>query len=217
MKGPASRALSPCGIQTGLTLTNVHSKERQMREKGGGGEAERPREGRGLSVSEHGRHTKQRAPARRTNRDRENAGSRGEGCSAPPRDPRRCWDTASPSLNSQQKPECAARGSRGTEPQRNQWDTTTERPEGATVSDCTHTHTHTHTQSVSPQEFLKSQEPGGAWVAQWIKCPTLAQVTISQFMGSSPALGSVLTMQSLLGILCLPLSLPLPHSLSLSQ
>ena len=49
----------------------------------------------------------------------------------------------------------------------------------------------------------------------------LAQVMISWFMGSSSALGSVLTAQSLLGILSLPLSLPLTHScehaLSLSQ
>ena len=33
---------------------------------------------------------------------------------------------------------------------------------------------------------------------------------ISRFAGSSPMSGSVLTVQSLLGILCLPLSLPLP-------
>ena len=30
-----------------------------------------------------------------------------------------------------------------------------------------------------------------------VNCPTLAQVMISQFVGSSPALGSVLTAQSL--------------------
>ena len=47
----------------------------------------------------------------------------------------------------------------------------------------------------------------GAWVAQAVKCPTLAQVMISQFVSSSPALGSVLTAGSLLGILSLPLSL----------
>ena len=39
--------------------------------------------------------------------------------------------------------------------------------------------------------------PWGAWVAQWIKCLTLAQVVISQFMGSSPASGSVGTAWSL--------------------
>ena len=38
---------------------------------------------------------------------------------------------------------------------------------------------------------------GGAWVAQLVKCLTLAQVMISQSVGSSPASGSVLTAQSL--------------------
>ena len=42
-----------------------------------------------------------------------------------------------------------------------------------------------------------------------------AQVRISQFMSSSPALGSVLAVQSLLGILSLPAP-PLLHTLSLS-
>ena len=37
----------------------------------------------------------------------------------------------------------------------------------------------------------------GAWVAQLVKLQTLAQVMISQFMGLSPASGSVLTAQSL--------------------
>ena len=37
----------------------------------------------------------------------------------------------------------------------------------------------------------------GAWVAQSVKRPTSAQVTISQFVSSSPASGSVLTAQSL--------------------
>ena len=58
-----------------------------------------------------------------------------------------------------------------------------------------------------------------AWVAQSVKHPTSAQVMISQFVGLSPAWGSLLTAQSLdlLRILCLPLSLPLPaHFLSLS-
>ena len=36
-----------------------------------------------------------------------------------------------------------------------------------------------------------------AWVAQSVKCQTLAQVMISQFVSSSPTLGSVLTAQSL--------------------
>ena len=44
----------------------------------------------------------------------------------------------------------------------------------------------------------------------------LAQVMISQFVSSSPASGSVLMAQSLLGILSLPLSFLLPYSCSLS-
>ena len=44
----------------------------------------------------------------------------------------------------------------------------------------------------------------------------LAQVRISGFLSSSPALGSVLTVQSLLGTLSLPFSLPLTCSPSLS-
>ena len=37
----------------------------------------------------------------------------------------------------------------------------------------------------------------GAWVAQSVKCLTLAQVIISWFVSLSPVLGSVLTAQSL--------------------
>ena len=37
----------------------------------------------------------------------------------------------------------------------------------------------------------------GAWVAQSVKCPTLAQVMTSWFVGSTPTLSSVLTAQSL--------------------
>ena len=37
----------------------------------------------------------------------------------------------------------------------------------------------------------------GTWVAQSVRCPTLAQVMISWFMSSSPASGSVLTAWSL--------------------
>ena len=37
----------------------------------------------------------------------------------------------------------------------------------------------------------------GSWVAELVKRPTLAQVMISQFVGSSPASGSVLTAWSL--------------------
>ena len=38
---------------------------------------------------------------------------------------------------------------------------------------------------------------GGTWVAQSVKCPTSAQVMISQSVSSSPVSGSVLTAQSL--------------------
>ena len=37
----------------------------------------------------------------------------------------------------------------------------------------------------------------GAWVAQLVKRPTLAQVMISQFVGSNPTSGSVLMTRSL--------------------
>ena len=59
---------------------------------------------------------------------------------------------------------------------------------------------------------------GGAGVAPSVKHPTSAQVIASWFVGSSPVSGSVLTAPSLelLPIMCLPLSLPLPHLLSLS-
>ena len=59
----------------------------------------------------------------------------------------------------------------------------------------------------------------GAWVAQSVKHLTLAQVMISWLVSSSPTSGSVLTARSLelLPILCLPLSLPLPCSCSVSQ
>ena len=58
----------------------------------------------------------------------------------------------------------------------------------------------------------------GAWVVQWVEHPTSAQVMISRFVGSSPTSSSELTAQSLelLRILCLPLSLPLPCSGSVS-
>ena len=45
--------------------------------------------------------------------------------------------------------------------------------------------------------LLKKGEKGGAWVAQSVKRPTSAQVTISHSVSSSPASGSVLTAQSL--------------------
>ena len=58
------------------------------------------------------------------------------------------------------------------------------------------------------------------WAGLSIKCPALAQVMISPFMSRSPKLGSALTVRNLLGILSLPLSLPLPplaHMWILSQ
>ena len=58
----------------------------------------------------------------------------------------------------------------------------------------------------------------GAWVAQSVKRPTLAQVMISWFAGSSPALGSVLTARSLepaSDSVSSSLSVPLSLSLSL--
>ena len=45
--------------------------------------------------------------------------------------------------------------------------------------------------------YLKMYDCWGAWMAQLVRRPTSAQVMISQFMSLSPALGSVLTAQSL--------------------
>ena len=45
--------------------------------------------------------------------------------------------------------------------------------------------------------LLEMESLRGSWVAQSVKNPTSAQVMISQFVNSSPALGSVLTVQSL--------------------
>ena len=61
----------------------------------------------------------------------------------------------------------------------------------------------------------------GIWVAQSVKRLTSAQVMMSRFVGSSPALGSVLTAQSLesASVSVSPLSLPLSslsRALSLS-
>ena len=47
------------------------------------------------------------------------------------------------------------------------------------------------------KQLIKTRRYGGTSVAQSVKCPTLAQVTISRFVGSSPTSGSVLTTQSL--------------------
>ena len=60
----------------------------------------------------------------------------------------------------------------------------------------------------------------GAWVAQWVKRLTSAQVMISRFTGLSPALGSVLMAQSLESAsdsVSLSLSLPLPRSFALQD
>ena len=47
------------------------------------------------------------------------------------------------------------------------------------------------------QALLKNIGFRNTWVAQLIKCPSLAQVTISRFMGSSVVSGSVLTARNL--------------------
>ena len=58
----------------------------------------------------------------------------------------------------------------------------------------------------------------GAWVAPSVKLPTTAQIMISQFVSSSPTLGSMLTAQSLEPASdSVPLSLPLPRSHCVSQ
>ena len=55
-------------------------------------------------------------------------------------------------------------------------------------------------------------------MAQSVEPATWAQVMISQLVGSSPVWGSALTARawSLFQILCLPLSVTLPHSCSVS-
>ena len=68
------------------------------------------------------------------------------------------------------------------------------------------------------QITLRQCGPGGAWMAQLVKCPTSAQVMISQFVSLSPASGSVLTAQSLEPALESVSSLcPSPLVLSVSQ
>ena len=46
-------------------------------------------------------------------------------------------------------------------------------------------------------DVIKNLKIWGAWGAQSVERPTSAQVTISRFVGSSPASGSVLTARSL--------------------
>ena len=87
------------------------------------------------------------------------------------------------------------------------------------------------TESISKEIEIIKKEPNGnsgykvqslwdAWVAQSVKHPTSAQVTISQFVSSSPTLGSVPTAQSLEPAsysVSPTLSVPPPLALSLSQ
>ena len=44
---------------------------------------------------------------------------------------------------------------------------------------------------------IKNLFSWGTWLAQWVECPTSAQVMILRFVRSSPMLGSGLTAQSL--------------------
>ena len=67
--------------------------------------------------------------------------------------------------------------------------------------------------------YLLPMMSRGAWVAQWVERLTLAQVTISRFVGFSPTSGSVLTTQSLEPVsdfVSTPFSRPLPCSRALS-
>ena len=71
--------------------------------------------------------------------------------------------------------------------------------------------------TISRTLWLKSTDTGGAWVAQSVKCLTLAQVMISQSVSSSPASGSVRTAQSLEAASdSVSPSLPAPPLLTLS-
>ena len=67
---------------------------------------------------------------------------------------------------------------------------------------------------------LKNERKAGVpgWLSRLsIRLLILVQVMISWFVGSCPTLGSALTVWSLLGILCLPLSLPLLCSLKINK
>ena len=69
-------------------------------------------------------------------------------------------------------------------------------------------------------ELHRYSKSRGAWVAQSVKHPISAQVMISQFMSSSPTLGSVLTAQRLkpASDSVSPSLCPFPaHALSVSQ
>ena len=64
---------------------------------------------------------------------------------------------------------------------------------------------------------LQRSRVRGTWVAQSVKRLALVQVVISQFLSSSPASGSLLSVQSPLWILCLSLSLCPSAALSLKH
>ena len=69
------------------------------------------------------------------------------------------------------------------------------------------------------QRIIESKGDRGTWVAQSVGRPTSAQVTISRFVSSSPASGSVLTAQILepaLDSVSPSLLLPCSCSVSLS-
>ena len=66
---------------------------------------------------------------------------------------------------------------------------------------------------------VKGRDTGAPGRLSWLSVRPFisAQVTTSRFAGSSPASASALRAQKLLGMLSLLLSLPLPHSFSLSK
>ena len=79
--------------------------------------------------------------------------------------------------------------------------------------------------SMTCEEVYQKSYLKGAWMVQLVKHPTSAQVMISQFVGSSHVLGSVLTAQSLvpaldsvsLSLCPSPLTRALSFSLSLTK
>ena len=82
----------------------------------------------------------------------------------------------------------------------------------------------TYTRHKNPESYrfltdLKTLRAWGTWVAQSVERPTSAPVMISQSVSSSPALGSVLTAQSLepaLDSVSPSLSAPPPLAICLS-
>ena len=71
--------------------------------------------------------------------------------------------------------------------------------------------------SLTFKSYTKNRHLQGAWVAQSVKHPTSAQVMISRFVSLSPTLGSLLSTQSLLQILCPPSPLCPSPALSFSK